>query len=309
MLARDLGRAVGGAVVDHEHVRVGQLAAQLVEHGRQVGLLVPRGYEDDRVTLLGHARESSRRIRVAPTVRSEIRERRRSAGNRREVGRDLRPRRAGLRGRAGGDRVHLHRGADLAPDGALPPLLRHAGRRPPQVHPGERRRGGHEAVEQVQRHDLRRRAEPARLRARHELARPRAPGRHARDDRLALRGQGAEQPQRRLRALGRLDLLLRPLVRADARLRRGARARARLPGRLPDRSRRRRARARRRPRRATSSRTGSASLRTSRSSTSTTRRARTSTSTTRTPTARSRISGASSRGSAPGSSRRASRTG
>ena len=169
-------------------------------------------------------------------------------GYRREVGCDLRARRGGLRGRAGRDRVHVHGGADLAPDRALPPLLGHARRHSAQVHAGRRRRGRDEPVEQVQRAHLRRRSRPARLRARDELAGPRAPRRDARDDREPLRGQGAEQPERRLRPLERRDLLLRPLVRADARLRRGARARAGLPGRLPARA-GRRARARRRPRR------------------------------------------------------------
>ncbi len=41
--------AVGRAVVDDEHVCVGQLVTQPVEHRRQVVLLVPRGDEDDGV--------------------------------------------------------------------------------------------------------------------------------------------------------------------------------------------------------------------------------------------------------------------
>ena len=46
---------------------------------------------------------------------------------------------------------------------------------------------------------------------------PRAAGRAARGARLAFRGAGTQQPQRRLRALRRFDLFLRPLVWAHAR--------------------------------------------------------------------------------------------
>jgi hypothetical protein len=49
VLARDRGRVVGRAVVDHEHVGARNLAAELVEHGREVLLLVPGGDEDERV--------------------------------------------------------------------------------------------------------------------------------------------------------------------------------------------------------------------------------------------------------------------
>jgi gluconolactonase len=49
----------------------------------------------------------------------------------------------------------------------------------------------------------------------------------------AFRGARAEQPQRCLRALRRLDLLHRSVVRPHAALRRGAAARARLAGRVP----------------------------------------------------------------------------
>ena len=62
------------------------------------------------------------------------------AGNRRKIGRDLRTRRGGLRGRAPGDGLHVHRGADLAPDGAPPALLGHARRRAAALH-AVRRRG------------------------------------------------------------------------------------------------------------------------------------------------------------------------
>ena len=116
------------------------------------------------------------------------------------------------------------------------------------------------------------RGQPARLRARHELARPRAARRHARDDRLALRGQGAEQPERRHRPLRRDDLLLRSLVRPHAGLRRGARA-ASSASRASTRSRRAAASpSSSSTATSSSSRTASASRPTSRSSTSTTRR-------------------------------------
>ena len=75
-----------------------------------------------------------------------------------------------------------------------------------------------------------------------QLVRERPDGR-ARDPRLPPRGQVPEQPERRDRALGRDDLLLRPVVRPHAGLRHRARARARLPGRLPHSARRRPGRA------------------------------------------------------------------
>ena len=96
--------------------------------------------------------------------------------HRREVGRDLRARREGVEGRAARHRLHLHRGADLAPDRAPPPLLGHAGRRATQVHARRHRRRGEELLEQVQRDDVRRRPQPARLRARDERARARGAG-------------------------------------------------------------------------------------------------------------------------------------
>ena len=49
VLACDRRGAVGRAVVDHEHVRIGKLPVQLVEDGRQVLLLVPGRDEDDGV--------------------------------------------------------------------------------------------------------------------------------------------------------------------------------------------------------------------------------------------------------------------
>ena len=103
----------------------------------------------------------------------------------------------------------------------------------------------------MQRHDARRQPRPDRLRARHERALAREARRLEGAARLPLRGQVPEQPQRRLRALRRVDLLLRPVVRALPGLRHRARARAGLAGRLPDPARRRpgRHRARRRPER------------------------------------------------------------
>ena len=55
MLARDVGRAVGRAVVDDDHVHVRQLAPQVVEHRRQVLLLVPGRDEDDGVAHVASA--------------------------------------------------------------------------------------------------------------------------------------------------------------------------------------------------------------------------------------------------------------
>ena len=170
-------------------------------------------------------------------------------GYRREVGCDLRARRGGLRGRAARDR------ASPSPRGrsGTRPGTTSSSRTCPATSRRKYTPGGgaeevDEPVEQVQRAHLRRRPQPARLRARHELARPRAARRDARDDREPLRGQGAEQPERRRASTRAARSLLRPVVRPHARLRRGARARARLPGRLPARG-RRRARAPRRPRR------------------------------------------------------------
>src|ERR1700751_4921742 len=84
----------------------------------------------------------------------------------------------------------------------------------------------------MQRHDLRRRAQPDRLRARDLVADPRASGRQARGHRIAFREPGAEQPQRCLRAFERGDLFFRTLVWAHACLWRRTPAPARIPGRL-----------------------------------------------------------------------------
>ena len=55
--AGDCGGGVGRAVVDDEHVDVGQLPVQVVEDGRQVLLLVPRRDEDDGVAHVPDAPE------------------------------------------------------------------------------------------------------------------------------------------------------------------------------------------------------------------------------------------------------------
>ena len=68
----------------------------------------------------------------------------------------LRAGRRGRRARAARHRLHLHRGPDLEP-GRLPALQRHARRRAPPLGRAARRRGGAPPVQQVQRHDARRR--------------------------------------------------------------------------------------------------------------------------------------------------------
>src|SRR3982750_4687004 len=75
--------------------------------------------------------------------------------------------------------------------------------------------------------------------AREIVVDPRAAGRAARGGGPALWGTGAQQPQRRLRALLRRDLFLGSLVRPHAGLWRRAAEAARLPGRLSRRARRR----------------------------------------------------------------------
>ena len=101
------------------------------------------------------------------------------------------------------------------------------------------------------------------------LVRERADGRR---EVLASHFDGKElnSPNDVLRALRRLDLFLRPVVRPHAGLRRGAPAPARLPGRLSRAARRRRAAASGRPQLASISRTGCASRPTRSCSTSTT---------------------------------------
>ncbi len=168
-------------------------------------------------------------LRQLPLMKGE-----RLVGYRREVGCDLRARRRGLGGESARDRLHLHRRARLASLGAGSLLLGHAGRHPAQGHPRWHRDRGAESRAQVQRDGARRRPQPARLRARFELSRARARRRRPRDPRVSLAGQVPEQPQRRHRALGWDDLLLRPVVRPLPRLRDRALARAWLAGSLPD---------------------------------------------------------------------------
>ena len=81
---------------------------------------------------------------------------------------------------------------------------------------------------------------PHRLRARHLEPDPRT-RRPPRGACVAFRRQGAQQPERRLRALRRLDLFFRSVVRAHAGLRRRAAAPAGLSGRLSRAAGRRRA--------------------------------------------------------------------
>ena len=63
VLTRNLGRAIGRAVVDDEHVRPRQPLPQPVEHRRQVLLLVPGGDEDDGVAHRGRRASSARAAR------------------------------------------------------------------------------------------------------------------------------------------------------------------------------------------------------------------------------------------------------
>ena len=206
--ARHRSRRVGRAVVDDEHVGVGQPGQELLEHGGEVPLLVPGGDEDDGVaagTRGGVLRERSS-VSDCSRRRTGLLSSRRRCHERRDAvsGIDAKSDaiyelvEEGSARRAARDRIHVHRGADLAPDGAVPPLLGHAGRHPPQ---GTRPDG---TVTEVRNPSnkcngmtLRRRPEPARLRARDQLARARARRRRARDARVPLRGQVAEQPERR----------------------------------------------------------------------------------------------------------------
>ena len=66
--ARHRRRQVGRAVVDDEHVRVGKLLVQLLEHDRKVLLLVPGRDEDERaepLLHLGQRRGTSRTGRLS----------------------------------------------------------------------------------------------------------------------------------------------------------------------------------------------------------------------------------------------------
>ena len=190
-------------------------------------------------------RSVSRSVRFAHVFRTQGGERER----RREVRQARKRHRRERRGRAARHRLHLHRRPDLEPDRPVPALLGHAGRHAPAVGRAERHRGDREPEQQGQRHDAGRERAADRVRALDELARAHGSRREEhepRSPRLPLRGPGAEQPERRVRQVGRVDLVLRPVVRAHARLRRRARARARLAGRLPRRPGRRRPGARRR---------------------------------------------------------------
>ena len=72
--ASDGGGRVGRAVVDHEHVRVGKLSRQLLEHRGEVRLLVPGGDEDDRV-VRRHAPSVARSGRTAGLTAVRVRTR------------------------------------------------------------------------------------------------------------------------------------------------------------------------------------------------------------------------------------------
>ena len=61
VLARHVRRPIGGTVVDNEDIRIGQQASEVVEHRRQILLLVPRRNEDERVAHAYPRRASSAR--------------------------------------------------------------------------------------------------------------------------------------------------------------------------------------------------------------------------------------------------------
>ena len=206
----------GHARAHDRHPRRGQ--AEPVGRRRQGALAIagPGGKH-------AHERRRSQRARIARPGRG---------------GRGARVHRLGL---------HIHRGPAVdEPRRGLAAVLGHAGRHAPALVEGRRRRGGGAPVEQGQRPELGSRGPPADLRALDEQPDPRRARRLAHGAGLALAGQGAQQPQRRRRRLGRLDRLHRSALRPLARLRRRARAGARLLRRLPRRARRRAAAARRR---------------------------------------------------------------
>ena len=119
----------------------------------------------------------------------------------------------------------------------------------------------------------------------------------------ALAGQGAEQPERRRRAIGRHGLLHRSDVRTHARVRARAEAGAGFPGRVPRRSGRH---ARARSTTTSASRTDYACRLAREFFTSTTRHARTSERSTSPPTGRSATTASSPNTSAPGTTTKAS---
>ena len=96
------------------------------------------------------------RLRCLTPVRFGALFRRRSHVGRSAFREAARARRRERGGRAARDGLHVHRRPDLA-SGRLPPLLRHAGRRPAEVHARPGSRGGDAAELQVQRDDARRR--------------------------------------------------------------------------------------------------------------------------------------------------------
>ena len=93
-------------------------------------------------------------------------------------------------------RFPIHRRTGLASARPLPLVLRYA-RRAPALGP-LRRPGGHAAGEQVQRHDLRRRPQPHRVRARHVEPCPGAP--NGRRETLATHFEGMEPTARTMSA-------------------------------------------------------------------------------------------------------------
>ena len=139
--------------------------------------------------------------------------------------RALRGRRRPLRPvREAGHRLHLHGRAAVAPPRQLSALQRHAGRPPAPLEPEGRRHDLPQAVQQVERPHLGPAGPADRLRARLEPPHAHGGRRQHHGARQPPRRQGAQQPQRRRREERRRHLLLRPHLRAQAALRRAARA-------------------------------------------------------------------------------------
>ena len=141
------------------------------------------------------------------------------------------------RGRAARHRLHLHRGADLEPDAASTCCSRDM--------PGDTRRRWDEqnGVEVIaspsnKGNGMTLDADGRLIVCEHStssLVRDGPDGKNTNREVLASHYEGQElnSPNDVVRQVGRVDLVLRPVVRAHARLRRRARARARLAGRLP----------------------------------------------------------------------------